>query len=259
MDYDGLNMLLTYHEYVALKKKVGEEKAWLKQSKQNCEGLGINIDKVNQHFRGNVWSTDSYNPINSIWNLVGKRWLSDDVNDMAFDIMNKKYDDTICFVCKPIRIMYFIYGVTWKIHSICENSITVPKIIVALNACSDDDGAYYESDEKRRGVHWALLVIDLKNSTTLLLWWFTWLVSTNQFSKYGWIKLKQTGGGPKDKHNDFTWKYYKLSCDADNVSSDSLILQVVLPTTVMFTCVWCYCGLYGRCTLWPLEFVAYMW
>ena len=26
MDYDGLNMLLTYHEYVALKKKVGEEK-----------------------------------------------------------------------------------------------------------------------------------------------------------------------------------------------------------------------------------------
>ena len=40
-----------------------------------------------------------------------------------------------------------------------------PSIIVALNLGCDDDEAYYMSDEKWRGVHWALLVIDLKCST----------------------------------------------------------------------------------------------
>ena len=47
IDYGGLNVLLTYHEYLVLRKKVAEEKAWLKESKQNCEGLGINFDKIN--------------------------------------------------------------------------------------------------------------------------------------------------------------------------------------------------------------------
>ena len=49
IDYDGLNMLLTYHECLALKKKLAEEKAWLRESKQKCEGLGtksINISET---------------------------------------------------------------------------------------------------------------------------------------------------------------------------------------------------------------------
>ena len=50
MDYDGLQMLLTYHEYIALKKEVAEEKAWLKQAAQTCEGLGVNFDKTNRYF-----------------------------------------------------------------------------------------------------------------------------------------------------------------------------------------------------------------
>ena len=72
IDYDGLQMLQTYHEFITLKKKIAEEKAWLKQAKQSCEVLGINIDNINQHFKDRVWSTTSFNPNTCIRNLVGK-------------------------------------------------------------------------------------------------------------------------------------------------------------------------------------------
>ena len=49
IDFDGLQRLQAYHEFIALKKKVAEEKGWLKQAKLNCESLGINIDKIYQH------------------------------------------------------------------------------------------------------------------------------------------------------------------------------------------------------------------
>ena len=48
-------------------EKVSQREAWLRQSKQNCEGLEINI---NQQFRDNGWSTSSYNPTVSIWTAV---------------------------------------------------------------------------------------------------------------------------------------------------------------------------------------------
>ena len=60
LDYDGLRTLLKYHEFVAHKKKAAEEREWLKQSTQNCEGLGINIDKIKKYFQDNVWSSASY-------------------------------------------------------------------------------------------------------------------------------------------------------------------------------------------------------
>ena len=62
--------------------------------------------------------------------------------------------------------MYSSTGLNDKMHSIRDNGITLSKVIVALNVGCDDDGTYYVSDEKRQGVHWALLVIDLKNGTT---------------------------------------------------------------------------------------------
>ena len=91
IDYDGLQMLQTYHEYIALKKKNDEERVWLKQAKQSCEGLEINIDNINQHFKDNVWSTTSFNPTTSIHNLVGKRWPTDNVIEIVF---GTKHDDT---------------------------------------------------------------------------------------------------------------------------------------------------------------------
>ena len=50
--------------------------------------------------------------------------------------------------------------------TIQENGINVSKIIVALNVGCDHDGIYYVSDEKRQGVHWALLAIDLIDHKT---------------------------------------------------------------------------------------------
>ena len=55
------------------------------------------MHKIYQCFQNNVWSTVSYNPVVAIPNLVSNRWLSDDVIDTVFDIINMKHNDTICF------------------------------------------------------------------------------------------------------------------------------------------------------------------
>ena len=53
-----------------------------------------------------MWANASFNPTTSIRSLVGKRWLTDDVIERLFDTINMKHSDTICFVCKPTRVMY---------------------------------------------------------------------------------------------------------------------------------------------------------
>ena len=166
LDCDGLRRLLIIRECTALKKKVAEEKAWLNQLKQICDGLEVNMHKINQYFQNNVWSTVSYNPVVSIRNLVSNRWLSDDVIDTVFDIINMKHDDTICFVCKPTQIIYSSAGLSGKMCSISNNGVNVSKVIIALNVGCDVNGTYYVSDGKQQGVHWALLAIDLKNQRT---------------------------------------------------------------------------------------------
>ena len=171
-------MLITYHEYIT-HKKVAEERAWLQQSYQNCDGLCINIDKISQHFRDHVWSTKSYSPITSIRTLVGKRWLTDDVIDIVFDIINKKHDDTICFVCKPTRIMYSSVGLNEKLQSVRNNGNAINKLIVALNVGCDKSGQCFVSDEKRRGAHWALLVVDLRNVKTYYGDSLSWSLPSN--------------------------------------------------------------------------------
>ena len=153
IDFDGLKRLQSYHEYVALKTMVAEEKAWLKQAKQNyCEGLGVNVDKINQHFEENVWCSTDFNQITPIRNLVGKRWLTDDVIESVFDIINLKHDDMICFVCKPTRIMYSSKRFNDKVRSIRDNGVTVSKVLIALNVGCENTGTCYVSDEKRPGV-----------------------------------------------------------------------------------------------------------
>ena len=43
---------------------------------------------------------------------MGERWLTGDVIDTVFGIINRKHDDTICFVCKPIWIVYSSAGLS---------------------------------------------------------------------------------------------------------------------------------------------------
>ena len=44
-----------------------------------------------------------------------------------------KHDDTICFVCKPTWIMSLSAGFNDKMRTVRDNSITISKVIVALN------------------------------------------------------------------------------------------------------------------------------
>ena len=192
----------TYHKYIAHKKKVVEEKAWLKHAAQNCEGLGVNIDKINQYFKDNVWSTTSFNPTTCRCNLVGNRWLTDDVIEIVFDTINSKHDDTVCFVCTPTRVMYSSVRLNNKVQKIRENGTTMSRVIVALSVGCDDTGKCYVSDGKRQGVHWTLLILDLKNDITYYGDSLGWPLPSNLLNTVG-SNLKTNGGGSWDKHHIF--------------------------------------------------------
>ena len=77
-----------------------------------------------------------------------------------------KHDDTICSVRKPTTVMYSSVRLNDKVRNVRENGITVSRVLVALNVGCDDTGTCYVSDEETWGVHWALLIIDLKNGVT---------------------------------------------------------------------------------------------
>ena len=78
---------------------------------------------------------------------MGEGWLTDDVIDTVFGIINRKHGDTICFVCKSTPIVYSSAGLSEKLRRIYHNSFTVSRDIVALNVGYDDRRTY---DEKRR-------------------------------------------------------------------------------------------------------------
>ena len=63
---------------------------------------------------------------------MGERWLTDDVIDTVFGIINRKHDDTIRFVCKPTRIVYSSAGLSEKLRRIYDNSFTVSRVICSL-------------------------------------------------------------------------------------------------------------------------------
>ena len=116
LDFDGLKMLQKYHNnYTQIKKKISEEKAWLKESEKACAGLGINIKNIHQYFQSHVWcGNDS---CASIRNLVGKRWLSDYEIDKMFNVVNEVYDNTIGLcVSQPIFCTHLV-GYMKKIQS----------------------------------------------------------------------------------------------------------------------------------------------
>ena len=182
LDHKGLSMLLKYYERVACEKKVAEENAWLDQAKECCVMLSIDIDKIYQYFEDNVWSTGNKS---SIRTLMCERWLTDEIIDTVFGILNKKHSDTICFVCKPTRIMYSSAGLSEKLRSICDNSLEISRVLIALNVGYDSSGAYYVSDESRQGLHWALLVIDVKSGKSYYGDSLGWSIPSNLVDTVG--------------------------------------------------------------------------
>ena len=165
--YNELDMLLKYHEHMTYTKKANEENVWLEHAKQNCRNLGIDIDKICKY----VCSTRKSCHNASIWTLVGERWLTDEAIDSVFGIINKKHNNTVCFVCKPTRFLYSSAGLNEKIFNLS-------RIFVALNVGHDDQGTYV-SGGNRQGVHWALLIIDVKNGILYYADSLCWSVPNN--------------------------------------------------------------------------------
>ena len=133
-----------------------------------------------------------------------------------------KHNDTICIVCKPTRVMYSSVRLNKKVRNVCENGITISKVLVALNVGYDDTGICYVSDEKQRGTRWAMLVIDLKNGVTYYGNSLGWPLPSNLTNTVG-SNLKQMEGDLGINIMSALNKVViinKLSCDASN-DSDS--------------------------------------
>ena len=137
--------------------------------------------------------------------------------------------------------MYSSAGLHDKMNSICSNSVTLSRVIVAINVGCDSDGTYYISDERQRGVHWAVLIIDLNCSKSYYGDSLGWPLPSNLREMVG-ANLKRLEGDLGISITSLQ-DINKLSCDADNSSYD--LHKWFLPITVMFTCVWCNCGVYG--------------
>ena len=62
--------------------------------------------------------------------------------------------------------MYSSVRLKDRVQNVREKGITISRVLVAVNVGCDDTGTCYVSDEKRRGVHWALMAIDLQKNVT---------------------------------------------------------------------------------------------
>jgi hypothetical protein len=116
--------------------------------------------------------------------------------------------------------MYSSVRLNEKVRNVRENGITASKVIVALNVGCDDTGTCYVSDEKRRGAHWALLVIDLKNGVTYYGDSLGWPLPSNLINTVG-SNLKRMEGDLGINIMPALNKIViinKLSCDTSNDS-----------------------------------------
>ena len=78
-----------------------------------------------------------------------------------------------------------------------------------------------------------------------LLWCFAWMAPPKEFIKYSWKRLEEDHGINIMTSLENTTVIKNCLMQVSLV----LFMQVVLPTTVMFKCVWCYCCVYGGNTL----------
>ena len=178
MNYDGLKTIQAYHESILYKQKIQEEKDWLQSLSKVSSEMGLNLTEITQHFEESVWNSSTSKPIQ---NLVGDRWLTNFDIDAIFEIINKKYDNVIGFVCKPSEFVYSFAGLQEKVARTMKSETSVARIIVALNiGC--ENGKYFITDEERTGEHWSLLIIDINNNTAYYGDSLAWPLPTNLLS-----------------------------------------------------------------------------
>ena len=175
MDYNGLKTIQAYHDGVQHKRKIREEKKWLHDVNKLSSEVGVDLPEIKRYFEEHIWTSKQHAPIQS---LVGDRWLSNYDIDAIFDLINKKYDNTIAFVCKPSQ---FMYGLQEKIDETIKNKTNITKIFIALNV-GCDKGEIFVSDEKRSGIHWSLLIIDVSTNTAYYGDSLAWSLPSNLIS-----------------------------------------------------------------------------
>ena len=164
MDYDGLKSIQAYHDSVQHKQMMLEEKNWLHDVDKLGSEIGISMSQINQHFEEKIWTPNPDKQHTSVQSLVGNRWLSNYDIDSIFEIINRKYDNIIGFVCKSSQFMYSFADLREKADKTIKKKITITKILVALNI-RYENGEYLISDGERTGTHWSLLMVELSKNT----------------------------------------------------------------------------------------------
>ena len=81
--------------------------------------------------------------------------------------------------------MYSSAGLSEKLRSICDTSLEISRVLIALNVGYDSSGTYYFSDESRQGLHWALLVIDVKSGKSYYGDSLGWSIPSNLVDAVG--------------------------------------------------------------------------
>ena len=96
--------------------------------------------------------------------------------------------------------MYSPAGLRDKMHRIRSNGATISRVIVAINVGCDSDGVYYISDERRQGVHWAVLIIDVNCGKTYYAMRYR-PISESTKDKY--YDLFRQGHSPSSAHLEY--------------------------------------------------------
>ena len=84
--------------------------------------------------------------------------------DYLFDMVNDKYDDALCLVCKPIPCIGT--KLHRKVVSVSKNGGKIKRVFLALNIGSSGDSSTYIAHGSLKGDHWTLIVADVENNLT---------------------------------------------------------------------------------------------
>ena len=84
--------------------------------------------------------------------------------DIVFNMLNARQHTDIFFLYKPSGFLYALSNIKEKIQSAPKS---IEKLFIALNVGCNKDGTSYISSPEKRGFHWSLLVVNIKQGASL--------------------------------------------------------------------------------------------
>ena len=106
-------------------------------------------------FVTHVWGKLS-NKGNAVRNLVGKRWMTD--NEVVFNMLNARQHSDFFFPTSHVDTYVQLSRTNYRMH---QNTL---ESSIALNVGCKKDGTSYISTPENQGMHWSLLILDIKKS-----------------------------------------------------------------------------------------------